>query len=85
MEEKGKNEFEWGLLLEGGRIYVHESLGLGQRPERRKWTSKKFFFSCKTGVVRISNCRNGWVFFTAEKPNTLSNIPRRSIGALKMD
>ena len=25
-----------------------------RRQERRKWTSKTFFFSCKTGVVRIS-------------------------------
>ena len=55
------------------------------RPERRKWTSKTFFLSCKTGVVRISNCRNGWVFILRKSQTPLSNIPRRSIGALEMD
>lgn len=42
-------------------------------------------FFGKTGVARISNCRNGWAFILWKSQTPLSNIPRRSIGALIMD
>ena len=52
---------------------------------KKKMDFQNVFFSCKTGLVRISNCRNGWVFILRKSQTPLSNIPRSSIGAVIMD
>ena len=71
------------------RCWLSSIFRVGQylrRQERRKWTSKTFFFFLQDRCSKDQfNCRNGWAFILWKSQKPLSNIPRRSIGALIMD